>query len=220
MDFADEEVKVSYETCELCHNLCNLSLIDTGGERVAWGLKCGRDYGEDKVKIKKVTGYDGWKGREKAWLKLDGEPVSNGPRVGIPRALGTYGYMPLWRTFFRSLGCEPVMSPRSNEKLLKAGTQVSTAEYCAPVLMSHGHVKHLAEQENIDHIFLPHMIREENPHNFTDSHFCCYLQAHPGVLKSVRGLNLNGRVLDPVVQFSKGEEYMVEQLVKSLGSTL
>lgn len=219
LSFADEEIRVESETCELCHNLCHLSIIHTGHGTVAWGLKCGRDYGDTKVKVKKVTGFDGWLGREKAWLKLDGE-ACQGPRIGIPRALGVYGYLPLWRNFFRALGCEPVLSPRSNDKLLKTGTQISTAEYCAPVLMSLGHVKHLCEQKDVDFIFIPQLIREENPYHFTDSHFCCYLQAHAGVAKSIHGLPFGGRLLDPIIQFCKGEEYMVEQLCLSLEAPL
>jgi predicted CoA-substrate-specific enzyme activase len=219
LDFADQAVEVEYETCELCHNLCSLSLIHTGGATVAWGLKCGRDYEASKPVVRKATGYEYLKGRQAAWQR-DLGAVRSGPVVGLPRALGVYSYLPLWRAFFQALGCRTVLSPRSGEETLKAGTAISTAEYCAPVLMSYGHVRRLLEEGEAEYVFVPHLLREENPHGFTDSHFCCYLQAHPGVLLSNDSLDLEGRLLAPIVQFQMGEAYMLDRLAESVGRRL
>jgi predicted CoA-substrate-specific enzyme activase len=219
LEFADEEVSVTYEVCELCHNRCNLSIIHTGEATVAWGLKCGRDYESAKPVVKKAEGYEFLRKREAAWRK-DLNAVAEGPMVGLPRSLGVYGAVPMWRAFFQALGCRTKLSPRSSEELLKLGTATSTAEYCAPVLMSHGHVRALAEDGEVDHIFVPHLIRAENPHGFTDAHYCAYLQAHPGVLAANDHLDLEGRMLSPIVQMQLGTTYMVDRLHEAIGPAL
>ncbi len=222
LSFADEKVEITYETCELCHNLCNLSIIHAGNTTVAWGLKCGRDYGDKKVKVKKITTYDGWKQREAAWEKK--AEIKNGgagkPRVGILRGLGTYGYYPFWQAFLAELGCTPVLSPRSSENILHVGTELTTAEYCAPVAMNHGHAHALLSGGQIDYLLVPYMLREPVHEGFTDAHFCCYVQSHPGVLRAVKNLGATSKILSPVMQFDKPGSYQVEKLLEALGTPL
>jgi len=218
--FADEKVRVEYETCELCHNLCNLSLIHTGDEMLAWGLKCGRDYNAKKVKVKKITTYDYWKQRDAFWSKKAPNAHTSGPKIGVLRGLGTYGYYPYYNAFLSELGCEVVFSPRSSDKILHMGTEASTAEYCAPVAMSHGHAKYLLEESKVDYLFVPHMLREPIHPGFTDAHFCCYLQAHPGVLAANPNLNAKDKILAPIVELDKPQEYQVREMLKVLGAPL
>lgn len=218
--FADTPIHVDYETCELCHNLCTLSLIHAGNETVAWGLKCGRDYHSKKVRAKKITTYDFWKRREAAWSRSYVRHAGGGPRIGIPRSLGTYGYYPYWNAFFSSLGCEVVLSPPSSEKILHQGNEITTAEYCAPVVMSHGHVRMLLEHAKVDYLFLPHMIREPVLPGFTDAHFCCYLQAHPSVIRGLHRFSLDGRILSPVIQLNRSRDYQVARLKEAIGKPL
>jgi predicted nucleotide-binding protein (sugar kinase/HSP70/actin superfamily) len=186
--------------------------------------------------VKKLTAYEPWKAREAAWRKTPGTepeppdvqaggtpmPVRASPRtrVGLLRGLGTYGMFPYWRTFLQTLGCEVVLSPRSSESLLAQGDEITTAEYCAPVVMSHGHARTLLEDETVDYLFVPHLLREPVPPGFTDAHYCCYVQAHPGVLRSVKGLKTTGRLLAPVVQRNLPETYQVERLTEVLSGPL
>lgn len=219
LKFADEKVSVEYETCELCHNLCSLSIIKTADTTVAWGLKCGRDYESEKPVIMKNPGYEFLRKRDMAWRK-DLHLKKSGPTIGIPRALGLYGYIPMWRAFFHALDCNVHLSGKSTEEVMKAGTAISTAEYCAPVLMSHGHIRQLAEDSNVDYIYIPYMMREKNEHNFTDAHFCCYLQAHPGVISSIKSLELNDKLISPIIQFQQSHSYMIERLYETVGKKL
>jgi len=220
--FADADVRVDHEQCDLCHNLCNLSIIHAGSETVAWGLKCGRDYESRKVKVKKITTYDYWKKREAAWAaaRTPAPRVGARPRVGILRSLGTYGYYPYWNAFLSALGCEVVLSPRSSDAILHQGDEITTAEYCAPVVMSHGHARALLEGGEVEFLFVPHMVREPVPPGFTDAHFCCYVQAHAGVLKSVKGLVGRERILSPIVMLSQPRAYQVERLAEAIGAPL
>ena len=223
LGFADEKVTVDREVCDLCHNLCNLSIIRAGREVVAWGLKCGRDYGEKRMRVRDLSAYEFWKKRAAAWsdgARPAAAPVSPATRVGLLRGLGTYGYYPFWRTFLRELGAEVVYSPPSSEKILHRGGEITTAEYCAPVVMSHGHARALAEDPGVEYLFVPYMLREPVPDGFTDAHFCCYVQAHPGVLKSIEGLNLGSRLLAPVVDFNRPEEEQAASLWGAVGGPL
>ena len=215
-DFADKKIIVDYEVCELCHNKCNLSIIKTGDKTLAWGLKCGRDYEDNKVKVKKSTTFEWWKEREKAWNKHIKTTRDGGPRVGILRSLGTYGYYPFWNAFLSDLGCKAVLSSRSTEEVLHGGIEISQAEYCAPVAMSHGHARKMLAEDNVDYILVPHMIREPIIQGFTDAHFCCYVQSHPSVLAQVEGLEWGNKLLDPLLQLNLPEKTQIKQLAEKL----
>mgnify|MGYP001809862074 CR=1 FL=1 len=219
LSFADAKVEITYETCELCHNKCTLSMIKTPDTTVAWGLKCGRDYEATKPVVKKAPGFEYLRRRTMAWQK-DLNAVKDGPTIGIPRGLGTYGYLPMWRAFFQALGCKVVLSDVSSEKILHLGKEILTAEFCAPVIMFQGHVRNLLEKYKVDHVFLPHMIREKNEHGFTDAHFCAYLQAQPGVVASLRGLSLEGKRLSPIIQFCNGDGHIIDELDGTVGAAL
>ena len=225
--FADAHVTVETQTCELCHNLCLLSLINADEETVAWGMKCGRDYSDRRCRARKIAGYDAWKAREIWWSQAGDRPHSrsaapavSGCRVGILRSLSTYGYYPFWRVFLENLGCRPVLSPPSSDALLKMGEEICPAEYCAPVLMSIGHARALLAEGRIDYLLVPHMVREPVPPGFTDAHFCCYVQAHPSVLRSLAGLGVGERLLAPVVQLNAPAEEQMESLYQALGRPL
>ncbi len=217
--FADTPVKVDYETCELCHNKCNLSLIRVDGGTLAWGLKCGRDYGDKKVKVKENPTYDWWRKRHNAWLSLEGPKVlaeNSKGRIGLLQALGTYGYYPFWKRFVETLGYQPVLSPRTGDKTMHDGTAITSAEYCAPVVASHGHALEMLAGDKIDWLLVPYMLREPVSAGFTDAHFCCYVQAHPGVLKAAAGLGSREKILDPVVLFNRPDDEIAESLAAGL----
>lgn len=220
--FADEAVAVRSETCELCHNRCHLSLIAAGGDDLAWGLKCGREYDQEAVRIQHLPGYDLWRRRDKAWLspppvpgpgEQGGSAARRRPwRVGVLRSLGTYGTWPYWRAFLLALGCQPVLSPPSTSDTFRLGREVAAAEYCAPVVASHGHARRMVEQAQADWVLVPHLIREPLVKGFRDSHYCAYVQSHPSVLRSLAELDLEKRILTPVVQMNLPDDHQVERL--------
>ncbi len=218
LQFAQAEVRVDYEVCELCHNNCNLSLITTDEGALAWGLKCGRDYGEKKVKVRDNPAFEWWRKRHNAWLSLSGTAGQTGTkgRVGILQSLGTYGYYPFWKKFIEELGYQPVQSPRTAEHTLHAGTAITGAEYCAPVVASHGQAVEMLQGDKVDFLLVPYMMREPSPSGFTDAHFCCYVQAHPGVLGAAAGLPGKEKILSPVVLLNRPEEETARALAEGL----
>ncbi len=219
LQFANAKVEADYEACELCHNNCNLSLIKTDEGTLAWGLKCGRDYGEKKVKVKDNPTYEWLRKRQNAWLSLDTvkpSPHSVKGTVGILQSLGTYGYYPFWKKFVEMLGYQPILSARTSEKTMHAGTEITSAEYCAPVVASHGHAMEMLRNGKVDWLLVPHMLREPSAPGFTDAHFCCYVQAHPGVLKSAAGLPDTHKILSPIVLFNRPDAEIARALREGL----
>lgn len=80
-------------------------------------------------------------------------------KIGIPRALFFYHYYPLWKTFFKSLGQEVILSNPTNKEIMKKGVELAVDDACLPVKIFHGHVMELAE--SVDVIFLPRIISIE-----------------------------------------------------------
>jgi len=74
-------------------------------------------------------------------------------RIGIPRALLYYQYYPMWRTFFRELGAEVVVSPPTTQAMLASGSSRVVSDTCLPVKVFLGHVLSLVE--DCDYIFIP-----------------------------------------------------------------
>ncbi len=74
-------------------------------------------------------------------------------KVGIPRALLYYQYLPMWRTFFETLGAEVVISPETNRSLVASGASRVVSDTCLPVKVFCGHVLDLADK--CDYVFVP-----------------------------------------------------------------
>lgn len=74
-------------------------------------------------------------------------------KIGIPRALLYYRYAVLWDAFFRELGFETVLSPRTNKDLMDAGSYYAIDENCLSSKLYLGHVSALENQ--CDMVFVP-----------------------------------------------------------------
>ena len=73
--------------------------------------------------------------------------------IGIPKAFYYYRYGELWRTFFRTLGCEVILSPDTNKQFLTEGSKYSIDEGCWSMKIYLGHVKWLLSR--CDYVFVP-----------------------------------------------------------------
>lgn len=76
--------------------------------------------------------------------------------IGIPRGLFYYLYFPLWKSFFENLGCEVVISSRTNKKIMEDGLKNCVDDACLPVKVFHGHVMDL--KGKCDYIYIPRII--------------------------------------------------------------
>lgn len=80
-------------------------------------------------------------------------------RVGIPRSLLYYKYLPFWKTFLTGLGLEVETSPMTNKQILSWGVEVAENELCVPVKAFYGHC--MALRETSDAIFVPRVVSVE-----------------------------------------------------------
>lgn len=150
----------------------------------------------------------------------DPTPVSGKKTVGVPFALMLHKFFPMANTFFKNLGFNVLLSPASNEEIIRLAQSTAQAETCYPVKLLHGHMAWLAEQ-NVDYIFIPqiHTMRHETSrveHNYG----CVYMQTAP--LLAARALKLEERgitLLSPVFDLDFGKEAMASAML-TLGKVL
>jgi len=79
-------------------------------------------------------------------------------RIGLPRAMLYHKYHVLWSTFFEELGCETVVSPPTNKRILNRGAALSVDESCLSMKIFLGHVEAL--QGRVDYILVPMVASE------------------------------------------------------------
>ncbi|MDD3297729.1 MAG: acyl-CoA dehydratase activase-related protein [Bacillota bacterium] len=77
-------------------------------------------------------------------------------KIGIPRTLTYYAYLPLWKGFFEALGCEVVVSDKTSKGILDKGVEYAVNDACIPIKLFHGHVYNL--KERVDFLFVPRLL--------------------------------------------------------------
>ncbi len=80
-------------------------------------------------------------------------------RVGIPRSLLYYKYLPFWKTFLAGCGADVETSPLTNKKILSWGVEVAENELCVPVKAFYGHC--MALRDRVDALFVPRVVSVE-----------------------------------------------------------
>lgn len=75
-------------------------------------------------------------------------------KIGIPRSLLYYYYVPFLKPFFEELGMEVVISEETNKHMMNQGVKESVAELCVPIKVFVGHSYDLLEKD-VDYIFVP-----------------------------------------------------------------
>ena len=76
-------------------------------------------------------------------------------RVGFPRALLFYKYSVLWTTFFKELGADIIVSPKTDKKIKDLGVNAAPDEDCYSTKLYFGHVLFL--KDKIDYLFIPRL---------------------------------------------------------------
>ena len=220
---ADREVAVSLSHCELCTNRCVITTAQIEGveERPSFGYLCGREPGD--TKMRKNVEYAPFRAH-KAALGLK-TPVSTSdpgrPRIGIPAALATYGYAPLFRTLIERLGAVPVFSRETDREVARLGAAKVGSDFCFPVKVLYGHVASLLEREDLDAVFLPHMVEEVRNRYTSRRRFCPYLNAVPACVRSLFEERPSGPLLvNPIVDFNYPDSRMARELMVAFAAVL
>ncbi len=74
-------------------------------------------------------------------------------RIGIPRSIHYYYYGDLWKYFFEKLGCDVIISPKTNREIMEKGIQYANDEMCLSMKNFLGHISYL--QDKCDYIVIP-----------------------------------------------------------------
>jgi predicted CoA-substrate-specific enzyme activase len=217
---------------ERCDRKCAIARIRIEGKTHPFGGACNRWYNLRLPGRSDTEGLD----LVRTWERLvfDGKPAqANLPAgtVGINKSFFTDTFFPLYRRFFEELGFAVVLP----EKIRQEGVDRRGAAFCYPVEISHGFLQDLLERR-IDWLFLPHF-KGNAPHNGNGngqapakSITCPISQGEPYYLGTAfkdqaayRALKNAGRILSPVIDFSRGyaaEEEAFLEVARALGRTV
>jgi predicted CoA-substrate-specific enzyme activase len=223
------EIPVRAETCELCRNHCRLRVADVAGETVAYGFLCGRDYDVSRFVNRNRSGFDLRKERARAFSSALGPeraapaaaiapgapaPAPAGkPLIGIPAALGLYGQLPLWKSFFTRLGVSWITS-EGFDTGIEAGREVQGAEFCAPLAALHGHVKHL--RDRAEWVFLPVLLEEGRRETKDPRVYCYYTQFSSALASGAGDAKMRQRCLMPQASWASRRESTRRELHECL----
>ncbi len=72
------------------------------------------------------------------------------------RALDTFRYFTLWKTFLQGIGYEVVLSGPTNRNTIETGSRIAPAELCLPTKVFLGHVIELAKK--VDVLCIPRIV--------------------------------------------------------------
>lgn len=81
-------------------------------------------------------------------------------KIGIPKAMLYYKYGVLWEKFFMELGCDVIISNKTNKEILDNGINYSADESCLASKIYMGHVFSLIGK--CDYIFIPRFCSFKN----------------------------------------------------------
>ena len=136
----------------------------------------------------------------------------NRGRWAFPVPFGITIYFPFSKEFSRSWGPEVVVSPPTTKRLLANIDLCPTDEPCISIKLLFAHAAALWTK-GVDFIFLPIIVSLEK------DNFCCpkFIGAADMI---IRGLRLPPhRVLAPIIDFSRGEKFVLRSLA-DLGQSL
>ena len=208
---APEMKPVSRFTCGACTMYCSIDHFAVAGRRFPFGGRCSLYENVWKRKTRTAAAPDLVEQRsELIFGRATMGAVTNGRRIGIPKALTTHSLYPLYSTFFSGLGMEVVLSDMDPRGELK-----SNAGFCFPAQIAHGAVLDLV-QRGVELIFLPHVVRMPQRQTWEDSYLCPITQASPYFLTKAYP---HTRMLSPLLDFSNGyaaSSALVEMAVRDL----
>jgi predicted nucleotide-binding protein (sugar kinase/HSP70/actin superfamily) len=206
-------------TCRGCSNECQMQEFDVEGEKSYWGDKCSEKYRKRTKSSCRAHIEDLIACHDTILSGETREQTAGTPgrgRVGIPMALTFYDRLPFWRAYFETLGYETILSSPSNQKLIHAGVEATVAEPCFPVQVAHGHLLDLLRMD-LNIIFLPNVVNEEDPSRSIASFICPWTQTMPLIARHTPDLErLRELLFYPNIQFREGAAFIQKQLEKAV----
>jgi predicted CoA-substrate-specific enzyme activase len=198
LDIYKKEIPVRSETCPLCLNNCKLKIAEIDNETEAYGFLCGRDYNVKKYVRNSPFSFN-LLNKRNGIFRFKPESVETTCTIGIPAGLHLFEDIPFWRKFFDLLSLKTITSEDCPSPV-KAGKNLSRAEFCAPVSAMYGHVDYLLDKA--DYIFLP-VYLEETHSSRNKKQYCYYTQFVTSVISVHKHFPRN-RILTPLLRSKQG----------------
>lgn len=160
--------------CKGCANQCHLTINRfADGKTFISGNQCEKGLGA--AAVRELPNIHAWKRSYLESLK----PAENAKRgsVGLPLALSTFEFAPLWYTMFTELGFSVHFSNLSNRATYERGQfTIPSDTACYPAKIMHGHVLELLDK-GIKNIFYPGITYNIDEHA-GDNHYNCPVVAY------------------------------------------
>ncbi|MFO7957885.1 MAG: acyl-CoA dehydratase activase [Candidatus Brocadiia bacterium] len=223
-DLRDVDYELETFECKNCSNRCEIHKVSIEGrDPLFYGSRCGRF--DDKKKKKGEHLPRLFDEREEALLNTyepDQPTDPIGVRIGVPRVMTFFDLYPFWKAFLTEIGAEVVLSEPTNRQIINDGSDVMTTETCFPIVVSHGHVLDLMD-EDVDHIFVPSVVNmEHEADGVVHSYACPLAQGLPYLVESALDWPEDGpQLLAPIFHFERGRnavENTLRDLARQLGA--
>ena len=160
--------------CKGCANQCHMTINKfSDGKSFISGNQCEKGLGVDNTK--ELPNLHGWK---RDYLEsLKSKPDAKRGKIGLPLALSTFEFAPLWHKMFSELGFSVHFSKLSNRATYERGQfTIPSDTACYPAKIMHGHVLELLD-EGITNIFYPG-ITYNIDEQAGDNHYNCPVVAY------------------------------------------
>jgi predicted CoA-substrate-specific enzyme activase len=222
-DLSRKHYEIESFECPDCPNHCEINKVTVEGEEpLYYGSRCEK-YDVARRTRERSDLPDLFAERERmllAGFSIKQELPENAPRVGIPRALLFHELFPLWRAMLTEMGCQVVLSDRTNKRIIHEGAERSVAETCFPMKVALGHVLNLLDKE-IDFIFLPSVINlQKMDEDMTDSFVCPYVQSFPYTVRAAVDFAAAGVQVLNVPVYLQYREQQLTQAMEGVGQIL
>jgi predicted CoA-substrate-specific enzyme activase len=217
LGFYKEPVRIRSERCTFCTNHCHISLATVHGEQEAYGFLCGRDYETKKHVAIDSPVFNLLEQRARILHINQPKTFSRELIIGLPASLHLFDELVLWKRFFGNLSIRTITS-ESYPDPVKAGKRIAGAEFCAPIDSIYGHVAWLSDKA--DYIFLPVSLETRDKSERSERYYCYYTQYSASLIHTLKDKRITGKMISPMLDFSKGNRQVIKQLAESLQPVL
>ncbi len=137
------------EICRLCPTQCLLSVYTVNGEKIAWGLRCGRKYKDSKVGNRTLVSK--LENKYNSHYALSSTNNTKSLTIGLVDSICMKDYLQLFGNFFLKLGLNVVIE-NADIGTLESGRRIAGPNFCAPSLFAFGLAKSLLKKK-ADYVF-------------------------------------------------------------------
>ncbi|MFC1850622.1 acyl-CoA dehydratase activase, partial [candidate division CSSED10-310 bacterium] len=182
LSLCSKKITVLSEVCNLCRNNCKIKKVDIGGQILAFGFLCGRDYETQRYVVQDTGTFSLIDSRKKCF-QIDQKNVPGFKKtLGIPTALYLSEDKLFWKHFFHSLGIKTIICSKDVGSVNR-GKRIADSEFCAPLLSFYGHVSYLSTRADL--LFLPVLLDSNFIRSGDEAKQYCYFSQFASSLTSI-----------------------------------